>query len=31
VKRMVQVIGTGKDADANPTFNYTGHCGFQDK
>jgi hypothetical protein len=31
VKCMLQVIGTGKDADANPTFNYTGHCDFQDK
>jgi len=28
---MLQVIGTGKDADANPTFNFTGHCDFQDK
>ena len=31
VKCTLQVIGTGKDADANPTFNYTGHCDFQDK
>jgi hypothetical protein len=31
VKCMLQVIGTGKDADANPTFNYSGHCDFQDK
>ena len=31
VKCMLQVIGTGKDADANPTFDYTGHCDFQDK
>ncbi len=31
VKCMLQVIGTGKDADANPTFNYSGHCDFKDK
>jgi hypothetical protein len=31
VKCMLQVIGTGKDADANPTFDFTGHCDFQDK
>jgi len=31
VKCMLQVIGTGKDADANPTFNYSGHCDFRDK
>jgi hypothetical protein len=27
----LQVVGTGKDADANPTFNYSGHCDFRDK
>jgi hypothetical protein len=31
VKCMLQVVGTGKDADANPTFNYSGHCDFRDK
>jgi hypothetical protein len=24
-------VGTGKDAEANPTFNYTGQCDFRDK
>jgi hypothetical protein len=27
----LQVVGTGKDADANPTFSYSGHCDFRDK
>ena len=31
VQCTLQVEGTGKDADANPTFNYTGHCNFHDK
>jgi hypothetical protein len=31
VKCMLQVIGTGKDADANPTFNYSGRCDFKDR
>jgi hypothetical protein len=31
VQCTLQVVGTGKDADANPTFNYTGHCDFRDK
>ncbi len=31
VKCTLQVVGTGKDADANPTFNYSGHCDFQEK
>jgi len=24
-------VGTGKDAEANPTFDYTGQCDFRDK
>jgi hypothetical protein len=31
VQCTLQVVGTGKDADANPTFNYTGHCDFHDR
>ncbi len=31
VQCTLQVVGTGKDADANPTFNYTGRCDFHDK
>ncbi len=31
VQCTLQVEGTGKDADANPTFKYTGHCNFHDK
>jgi hypothetical protein len=31
VKCKLQVVGTGKDADANPTFKYSGHCDFRDK
>ena len=31
VRCTLQVVGTGKDADANPTFNYTGRCDFRDK
>jgi len=31
VRCTLQVVGTGKDADANPTFNYTGRCDFPDK
>jgi hypothetical protein len=31
VQCTLQIVGTGKDADANPTFNYAGHCHFQDK
>jgi hypothetical protein len=30
VRCTLQVVGTGKDADANPTFNYTGRCDFRD-
>ena len=28
VRCTLQVVGTGKDADANPTFDYSGHCDF---
>ena len=28
VQCTLHVVGTGKDADANPTFNYTGRCDF---
>jgi hypothetical protein len=31
VRCTLHVIGTGKDAAANPTFNYTGRCDFRDK
>jgi len=31
VRCTLHVVGTGKDADANPTFGYTGHCDFRDK
>ena len=31
VQCTLQVTGTGKDAEANPTFNYTGHCDFRGK
>ena len=31
VRCMLQVVGTGKDVDANPTFSYTGHCDFRDQ
>jgi hypothetical protein len=31
VRCTLQVVGTGKNADANPTFNYTGRCDFRDK
>ena len=30
VQCTLQVKGTGKDADANPTFDYAGRCDFQD-
>ena len=30
VRCTLQVAGTGKDADANPTFDYAGHCDFRD-
>lgn len=31
VKCTLHVVGTGKDADANPTFDYSGQCDFRDK
>jgi len=31
VQCTLQVAGTGKDADANPTFSYSGHCDFRGK
>jgi hypothetical protein len=31
VQCTLQVAGSGKDADANPTFTYTGQCDFQGK
>jgi hypothetical protein len=31
VRCTLHVVGTGKDADANPTFNYTGQCDFRDR
>jgi hypothetical protein len=31
VQCTLHVIGTGKDAEANPTFDYTGRCNFRDK
>jgi hypothetical protein len=31
VRCTLHVVGTGKDADANPTFDYTGQCDFHDK
>ncbi len=31
VKCTLHVVGTGKDADANPTFDYTGQCDFRDQ
>jgi hypothetical protein len=31
VRCTLHVVGTGKDADANPTFDYTGQCDFRDK
>ena len=31
VRCTLQVVGTGKDADANPTFRYAGQCDFQGK
>jgi hypothetical protein len=31
VQCTLHVVGTGKDADANPTFDYTGQCDFRDK
>jgi hypothetical protein len=31
VRCTLQVVGTGKDADANPTFSYAGHCEFQEE
>jgi hypothetical protein len=31
IQCTLHVVGTGKDADANPTFDYTGRCDFRDK
>ncbi len=31
VQCTLHVVGTGKDADAIPTFDYTGQCDFRDK
>jgi hypothetical protein len=31
VRCTLHVVGTGKDADSNPTFDYTGQCDFRDK
>jgi hypothetical protein len=31
VQCTLQVVGTGKDADANPTFSYTGQCNVHGK
>ena len=31
VQCTLHVVGTGKDTDANPTFDYTGRCDFHDK
>jgi hypothetical protein len=31
VQCTLQVVGAGKDADANPTFSYSGRCDFGDK
>jgi hypothetical protein len=31
VRCTLRVVGTGKDADANPTFNYAGRCDFRAK
>jgi hypothetical protein len=31
VRCTLHVVGTGKDADANPTFDYTGQCDFRDQ
>jgi hypothetical protein len=31
VQCTLHVVGTGKDSEANPTFDYTGHCDFRDK
>lgn len=31
VRCTLQVVGTGKDGDANPTFRYAGQCDFQGK
>lgn len=31
VQCTLQVVGTGKDANANPTFDYSGRCDFRDK
>jgi len=31
VQCTLHVVGTGKDAEANPTFDYTGRCDFHDK
>jgi len=31
VRCTLQIVGTGKDADANPTFRYSGHCDFRGK
>jgi hypothetical protein len=31
VQCTLHVVGTGKDAEANPTFDYTGQCDFRDK
>ena len=31
VRCTLKVVGTGKDADGNPTFDYTGECTFLDQ
>jgi hypothetical protein len=31
VRCVLQVVGTGLNADGNPTFNYTGECTFRDR
>jgi hypothetical protein len=31
VQCTLHVVGTGKDAEANPTFDYTGRCDFRDE
>jgi len=31
VQCTLQIVGTGKDVDANPTFSYSGHCDFRGK
>jgi hypothetical protein len=31
VRCTLKVVGTGKDTDGNPTFDYTGECTFLDQ